>query len=239
MKSFALAATAGVADRAVDTRQVLHDRGPLLRPRQVVRARRGPIRRLRRAILPDARFRLRGQRRQGGVHVDRHARGLRTPYSPRRQATSSIRPRPGWRTPARGLHANVVKPETAREMSALTRSRPSAASSSGRGTGERTVGLYDRPAEHERTPKVFRVKAAGGERRHMAFTATPLRDLGKVKVEVADLPADMGGAGPRGRRRNPHGTVHVGGVAGGGPAPLSPPIGGVARAGRGLTAPSG
>ena len=50
------------------------------------------------------------------------------------------------------------------------------------------------PSDGERNPKVIRIKGAGGERRHAALTVTPLRDLGKVKIDVSDLAPDMGGA---------------------------------------------
>ena len=49
------------------------------------------------------------------------------------------------------------------------------------------VGLYDRPTDAERGPKVLKVKAACGERAHVAFTVTPLKDLGSITSRSRDL----------------------------------------------------
>ena len=58
------------------------------------------------------------------------------------------------------------------------------------------VGLYDTPAKKERSPRKLNIVAAGGQRQHVTLTATPLKPLGKVKIEVSELAGRKGAVLP-------------------------------------------
>ena len=92
------------------------------------------------------------------------------------------------------LETNVVRPEKPKEDLAVDKVETQRGFVVWSRPWRKAPGLYDYPSDGERNPKVIRIKGAGGERRHAALTVTPLRDLGKVKIDVSDLAPDMGGA---------------------------------------------
>jgi hypothetical protein len=54
------------------------------------------------------------------------------------------------------------------------------------------VGVYDLPSKSERSPKKLTATAACGQREHLTLTATPLKSLGKVSLEVSQLKTKKG-----------------------------------------------
>ncbi len=90
------------------------------------------------------------------------------------------------------LAANLIMPKAPKKPVAATASEKKRGFILSGRRWDQPLGLYDAPKKAERSPRSLAITAARGQREHFVISATPVKPLGSVSIEVSDLATKKG-----------------------------------------------